>query len=195
MWWKHEKNYAHFKLHLYIPLYWQWQQQASFSLQIACVSCLKVKGYDNRCFTFYSLQLGCKSHVSGVQNKYQISNHSCAQNNKLRYVCHVGFSESLQTAHPIKDCSSIFNLQYWTMFWCLSPWKHIFFHCNFIKLCAKLHVSLSSRAFQEEHHIEVTYTVCHIFLHQKTFVYLSKTLNYGVCVKSSHENLCLAFCT
>ncbi len=85
MWWKHEKNYAHFKLHLYIPLYWQWQQQASFSLQIACVSCLKVKGYDNRCFTFYSLQLGCKSHVSGVQNKYQISNHSCAQNNKLRY--------------------------------------------------------------------------------------------------------------
>lgn len=185
MWWKHEKNYAHFKLHLYIPLYWQWQQQASFSLQIACVSCLKVKGYDNRCFTFYSLQLGCKSHVSGVQNKYQISNHSCGTKQQAQIqVCHVGFSESLQTAHPIKDCLSIFNLQYWTMFWCLSPWKHFFFfHCNFINSVQNCLFLFHLERFKRNITLKslilyVTYffTKRHLFIFQKplTMVSVSK---------------------
>lgn len=114
-------------------------------------------------------------------------------------LCHVGFSSvnhyKLHILSKIACLYLPFNTEQCFDVYHLGNCFFFFFEGNFIKLCAKLHVSLSSRAFQEEHHIEVTYTVCHIFLHQKTFIYLSKTLNYSVCVKGSHENICPAFCT
>ncbi len=137
MWWKHEKNYVHLKLYFYIPLYWHWQQQASFSLQIACVSC-KVKRYDNRCFPFYSLQLCCMSHVSGVQNKYQISNHSCGTKQQAQIqVCHVGFSSvnryKLHILSKIACVYLTFNTGLFVL--CLSPWKQFFTLLLYKALC------------------------------------------------------------
>lgn len=96
------------------------------------------------------------------------------------------FSESLQTAHPIKI--ACVYLTFNTDFFYVYHLGNSFLIYNFIKLSAKLHASLSSRAFQEEHHIEVTYCMSLISSPKKN-VYLSKTLNYGVCVKGSHKKL------
>ncbi len=130
------------------------------------------------------------SRVSGVQNKYQISNHSCDTKQQAQIqVCHVGFSSvnryKLHILSKIACVYLTFNTEQCFYVYHLG-------NCFLLYYFTKLHVSLSSRAF---HLIKVTYCVTYFFT-KKTFVYLSKTLNYGVCVKGEqNKNLCPAFCT
>ncbi len=94
------------------------------------------------------------SRVSGVQNKYQISNHSCDTKQQAQIqVCHVGFSSvnryKLHILSKIACVYLTFNTEQ-----CFDVYHlgNSFLLYYFIKL----HVSLSSRAF---HLIEVTYCV------------------------------------
>ncbi len=134
------------------------------------------------------------SHVSGVQNKYQISNHSWDTKQQAQIqVCHVGFSSvNRYKLHILSKIACVYLTFNTGLFFYVYHLGNSFLLYYFIKLFAKLHVSLSSRAF---HLIEVTYCVTYFFT-KKTFVYLSKTLNYSVCVKGEQNlNLCPGFCT
>lgn len=77
----------------------------------------------------YSLQLCCMSRVSGVQNKYQISNHSCGTKQQAQiqvlYVTWAFLQWIVTNCTSYQNCLCIFNLQY-GFFLCLSPWKQFF---------------------------------------------------------------------
>lgn len=142
---------------------------------------------------FCSFQLGCMLHVSRVQNKCQISNHSCG----TKYVSHVGFSlVNRYKLHILsKICLSIFNLQYWTIFSCLSPWKQFFLKQLYKALCNIACFSFISwciECFKRISHWSHLYCMWHISS-PKLFVYILKAFKYAVCVKGSHKKLMSSF--
>ncbi len=83
------------------------------------------------------------------------------QNSKLRYKCHVGFSSvNRYKLHILSKIACVYLTFNTEQCFYVCHLGNSFLLYNFIKLFAKLHVSLSSRAF---HLIKVTYCVTYFF--------------------------------